>query len=177
VGTILKLTPQINDGHTITLEISLESSELVQGATGDAGSPITNTRSFKTSVRVEDGATIVAAGMIRDTKRGGETRVPFLGRIPLIGEAFKVRNSARSQSNLMVFIRPKILADSVQATIETNQKYNLIRDAQSRQKERGELLPLLPGDKAPLLLPPPPPAAPPPASSESATKPAEPAAQ
>jgi general secretion pathway protein D len=166
VGTILKITPQINDGNTITLNISLESSELVQGATGDAGSPITNSRSFTTSVRVEDGSTIVAAGMIRDSKRSGESRVPFLGRIPLIGQAFKVRNGTRTQSNLMVFIRPKILADSVQATIETNQKYNLIRDAQRKQNDTRDLLPLLPGDKPPQLPPTQPPA--PPAGSAPA---------
>ncbi len=186
VGTILKITPQINDGNTITLNISLESSELVQGATGDAGSPITNSRSFTTSVRVEDGSTIVAAGMIRDSKRSGESRVPFLGRIPIIGNAFKVRNGTRTQSNLMVFIRPRILADSVQATLETNQKYNLIRDAQRQQNDRRELIPLLPGDKPPQLpaaqppaLPGPPaggapsPGAPPPATTTPVPAPGE----
>lgn len=169
VGTTLKITPHINSGTAMTLDIELESSELA-GATGDAGSAITNTRSFKTSVRVEDGATIVAAGMIRDSKVTGETRVPFLGRIPLIGELFKQRSGKRNQTNLMVFIRPKILTDGLQATIETNQKYNLIRNAQLEQGEHGELLPILPFDKPPQLPPasappPQPPAAPAPADA------------
>ena len=51
--------------------------------------------------------------------------MPFLGRIPLIGELFRVRSGKREKTNLMVFIRPKILADGVQSAIETNAKYNI----------------------------------------------------
>jgi general secretion pathway protein D len=158
VGTILKVTPQLNGGNAMTLKIELESSELA-GAVGDAGSQITNKRSIKTTVMIEDGGIIVIGGLIRDTKTTGETRVPFLGRIPLIGELFKTRNGTRAKSNLMVFIRPKIMSDSVQATIETNSKYNAIRDLQRRQNGKLDLMPLLPFDAPPQL----PPATPPPA--------------
>jgi len=174
VGTILKITPQVNGGNAMTLKVEVESSELT-GKTGDAGSAITLKRSFKTEVLVEDGATVVVAGLIRDTKATGETRVPFLGRIPLIGEAFKTRNATREKSNLMVFIRPKILADSLQSAVETNAKYNLIRDAQIKQGNTFEVLPLLPFDKPPQL--PPMPAAPAPAapSPPATTSPVPPA--
>jgi general secretion pathway protein D len=164
VGTILKITPQVNGGNAMTLKVEVESSELT-GKTGDAGSAITLKRSFKTEVLVEDGATVVVAGLIRDTKSTGETRVPFLGRIPLIGELFKTRNATREKANLMVFIRPKILKDGLQTSIETNAKYNLIRNEQIRQGDTHEVLPLLPFDKPPQLPPaPPPPAAPAPAA-------------
>lgn len=159
VGTKLKITPQLNGSDAMTLTIELESSELA-GQSGDAGSAITNVRKFKNTVLVRDGETIVVGGMIRNSKRSGQSRVPFLSRIPLIGEAFKVKNGQREESNLMVFLRPRILADSVQATIETNQKYNLIRDAQIKQGESRELLPILPFDKPPQLPPPPEPATP-----------------
>jgi general secretion pathway protein D len=169
VGTILKITPQINGGNAMTLKVEVESSELT-GKTGDAGSAITLKRSFKTVVLVEDGATVVVAGLIRDTKSTGETRVPFLGRIPLIGELFKTRNATREKTNLMVFIRPKIMTDSLQSAIETNSKYNLIRDAQIRQGNTHDVLPLLPFDKPPQLPPAPPlPAAPPPAAPATTT--------
>jgi general secretion pathway protein D len=158
VGTILKVTPQLNGGNSMTLKIDLESSELA-GQAGDAGSLITNKRSIKTSVMIESGGTIVIGGLIRDSKVTGETRVPYLGRIPLIGELFKTRNGKRAKSNLMIFIRPKILTDSVQATIETNAKYNAIRDLQRMQNSQIDVLPLLPFDDAPEL----PPVAPPPA--------------
>ena len=155
VGTILKITPQINGGDAMMLKIDLQSSEL-SGSSGDAGSLIKNTRSVKTTVLIEDGGTIVIGGQIRDSKTGGESRVPFLGRIPIIGEAFKTRSTKRTKSNLMVFIRPKIMADGVQTAIETNSKYNSIRDAQLDQGPKGELIPLLPFDKKPELPPAPP---------------------
>ncbi|MFO1504361.1 MAG: type II secretion system secretin GspD [Steroidobacteraceae bacterium] len=175
VGTILKITPQINGGNAMTLKVEVESSELT-GKTGDAGSAITLKRSFKTEVLVENGATVVVAGLIRDAKNTGETRVPFLGRIPIIGEAFKTRNGTREKTNLMVFIRPKIMTDSLQSAIETNSKYNLIRDAQIKQGNTHEVLPLLPFDKPPQLPPAPPVPAPTPWPAPSSASPPPPAA-
>jgi general secretion pathway protein D len=175
VGTILKITPQINDANTLTLAIELESSGLA-GKLGDAGSAITNKRSFKTTVRVENGATLVVAGMIRNAKTNTENRVPFLSRIPLIGQAFKVRNGTRVQQNLMVFIRPRIVTDGVQATVETNQKYDFMREQQRSMGDKSELIPLFPFDKSPQLPPlQQPPAAPPPASTTPVPAPGEPA--
>ena len=177
VGTIVKITPQINDANTVTLTIELESSGLT-GKLGDAGSAITNKRSFKTTVRVENGSTLVVAGMIRNSKTNTENRVPFLSRIPLIGQAFKVRNGSRVQQNLMVFIRPRIVTDGVQATIETNQKYDFMREQQKKLGDKSEILPLFPFDKPPQLpplAPPAPAAAPPPATTTPVPAPGEPA--
>jgi general secretion pathway protein D len=103
---------------------------------------------------IEDGGIVVLGGLISDQNIRGESRVPFLGRIPIIGLAFKTRNSDRNKSNLMIFIRPKILRDGVQAAYETDAKYNAIRDEQGRLGGR-EILPLLPGPKP--KLPPAPP--------------------
>nr|PZN61400.1 MAG: hypothetical protein DIU62_13475 [Pseudomonadota bacterium] len=150
IGTTLTITPQINDGGTMTLDISLESSELTN-STGDANSRITTKRMLDTKVRVEDGQTIVLGGMVRNVSLRNETRVPFLGRIPLIGELFKTRGSERQQRMLMVFIKPTILHDATQTGNTTRTKYNLIREQQIRQGERRELLPLLPGTTQPQL--------------------------
>ncbi len=156
VGLILKVTPQItNEGDTLVMKIELESSEL-SGESGDAGSLITLKRSVKTNVLIEDGGTIVIGGLIRDADVNGESRVPFLGRIPLIGEAFRVRSGKRAQTNLMIFIRPKILADGISSAIETNSKYNQIRDVQMRMNSKVELIPLMPGITKPELPPAPP---------------------
>ncbi len=150
IGTTLTITPQINDGGTMTLDIQLESSELA-GLTGDAGSQITNNRALDTKVRVENGQTIVLGGMVRNSSSRSETRVPFFGRIPLIGELFKTRGGENRQRMLMVFIRPTVLNDSTQISNATRTKYNLIRDQQIRQGDRREVLPLLPGTPAPRL--------------------------
>jgi general secretion pathway protein D len=70
--------------------------------------------------------------------------VPWLGRIPLIGELFKVRGGQRQQKMLMVFIRPRILTDRLQADAETHGKYNDIREQQIQQGQKRPLIPLLP---------------------------------
>ena len=167
VGTILKITPQINEGDSVMLKIEQESSSIAATSSG-AVDLVTNKRTISTHVLIEDGGTVVLGGLIQDSQTGGEQRVPFLGRIPVIGEAFKSRSAKKTKTNLMVFIQPRILRDGLDAAFETNQKYNYMRDQQRKLGPQREVLPLLPGTPRAILpeLPPaPPPAAPAPAPS------------
>ncbi len=150
VGTILKITPQINDSGSVLMKIEQEASSLAQGTSG-AVDLITNKRTINTKVLVDDGGVIVLGGLIEDNLREGENRVPFLGAIPLIGELFKTRSVKKVKTNLMVFIRPTIIRDGVEAAFETNSKYNLIRD-QQLQRGNGNVR-MLPGEKQPTLAP------------------------
>jgi general secretion pathway protein D len=172
VGTILKITPQINaEGALVQMKIELESSSLT-GDSGDANSLITNKRTISTNVLIEDGGIIVLGGLIQDSDIRGEQRVPYLGRIPVIGALFKTRSRQTDKTNLMVFIRPKILRDGVSTALETGAKYNYIRDEQrAAGRPKSEVLPLLPYSKEPRLPPLPPPdiPGPPPAPLDSAT--------
>ena len=145
VGTLLKVTPQINEGDSVMLKIEQESSSIAASSAG-AVDLITNKRTISTRVLIEDGGTVVLGGLIQDSQTGGEQRVPFLGRIPVIGEAFRTRSAKKNKTNLMVFIQPRILRDGLDATLETNQKYNYIRDEQRRLGPQREILPLLPGE-------------------------------
>lgn len=150
VGNILKITPQINEGTAVQLKIEQENSNLTQGVTG-AVDLITNKRTISTTVLVEDGGMIVLGGLISDSANEGESRVPILGNIPIIGELFKTRNGTKEKRNLMVFIRPTILRDGVAAAITTSAKYNVLRD-QQLQRTKGRVT-LLPGERQPLLPP------------------------
>jgi general secretion pathway protein D len=150
VGTILKITPQINEGNAVMLKIEQESSSIAATSTG-AVDLITNKRTISTHVMIEDGGTVVLGGLIQDSQTGGEQRVPFLGRIPVVGEAFRTRSAKKTKTNLMVFIQPRILRDGLDATIETNQKYNYIRDQQLRLGPQREVLPMLPGERRAIL--------------------------
>jgi len=159
VGTILKITPQVNaQGALVQMKIELESSSLT-GDSGDANSLITNKRTISTNVLIEDGGIIVLGGLIQDSDIRGEQRVPYLGRIPVLGALFKTRSRQTDKTNLMVFIRPKILRDGATTALETGAKYNYIRDEQrATLRPKSEVLPLLPFSKEPLLpqIPPPP---------------------
>jgi general secretion pathway protein D len=154
VGTILKITPQVNEGGALVqLKINIESSAL-SGTTGDANSAITNKRTIDTNVLIEDGGIVVLGGLIQDGDTRGEQRVPYLGRIPVLGELFKTRSRKREKRNLMVFIRPKILRDGLAAALETDAKYNYMRQEQLRgAPPRTEVLPLIPFTPQPVLPP------------------------
>lgn len=150
VGNILKITPQINEGTSVQLKIEQENSSVTQGIAG-AVDLITNKRTISTTVMVDDGGLIVLGGLITDTALESESRVPILGSIPIIGELFKTRSGSKEKRNLMVFIRPTILRDGVAAAVETNAKYNVLRNQQLLRK-RGRVT-LLPGEQQPLLPP------------------------
>ena len=152
VGTILKITPQINVDGAVLLKISQESSSLAASSSG-AVDLITNKRTINTTVLIEDGGTIVLGGLIQDTQTTGEQRVPYLGRIPLVGELFRTRSAKKSKTNLMVFIQPRVLHNVVEGATETNSKYNYMRDQQRMIGPHGEILPLLPGVPRSLLPP------------------------
>src|SRR5882672_7165470 len=110
VGTILKVTPHINEGNSVQLKIEQEDSSPGAKLT-DSADISTNKRSIKTTVLIEDGGIIVLGGLMSDTVTQSEDRVPVLGAIPLLGNLFKSRSGSRQKKNLLVFIRPKILRD------------------------------------------------------------------
>jgi general secretion pathway protein D len=162
VGTILKITPTISaEGSQVMLKISIESSSLGQKPAG-AVDLVTNKRTVSTTVLIEDGGIVVLGGLIEDDTTKGETRVPYLGNIPLLGLLFKTRNQTSAKTNLMIFIRPKIMRDANQAAYETELKYNYMQDQQQPifHTPAHDIPPLLPGTppgKLPALPPPPPP--------------------
>lgn len=134
VGTSLQITPKINRGSGVTLQITQEQSSISAGAAG-AVDLVTNSRTITTSVFVDDGDILVLGGLIDDQLRESEQRVPVLGKIPGLGWLFRSRTTDRVKTNLMVFIRPRILRDSMDARFETNAKYNYMREEQLRQDE------------------------------------------
>jgi len=147
VGTILTVTPQVNNkGDSVLLKIEIESSSIAGSSTG-AVDQTTNKRTISTAVQIPDGGTLVLGGLIQDTTKNGEQRVPFLGRIPLLGELFRTRDTSKTKTNLLVFIQPTVLRDDEHAAIETNEKYNYIRDEQRKLNRESTLLPLQPFQK------------------------------
>ncbi len=158
VGLSLKLTPQINEGDAVRLKIAQEISSLLPSSA--AVDLITSNRSINTTVIVQDGATLVLGGLIQDQVSEKQQRVPILGRIPLLGALFRHNETTKAKTNLMVFIKPTILRDNVQAAFETNSKYNYIRDQQLLTKPKNvRLMPLTPRTVLPEI-----PAAEPPAA-------------
>jgi len=141
IGVKLTITPQINEGDSLLLKINQEISNIAQSAEG-AVDLITNERIIETTVIVDDGQILVLGGLLEDVLRESEQRVPFLGSIPGLGALFRTRTTDKVKTNLLVFIRPKILRDAATVTSETNAKYNYIREV-LRQSE-GDGIQLMP---------------------------------
>lgn len=133
VGITLKVKPQINEGNTVQMEIEQEVSNISE--TAQAADLVTNTRSLNTTVLVEDGQTLVLGGLIDDTLRTREEKVPLLGDIPVLGRLFSYETTSTAKQNLMVFMQPRILRELDEADHYTREKYDLIRDEQLSRAE------------------------------------------
>jgi general secretion pathway protein D len=169
VGTILKVTPHINEGNSVQLKIEQEDSSPGAKLT-DSADISTNKRSIKTTVLIEDGGIIVLGGLMSDTVTQSEDRVPVLGAIPLLGNLFKSRSGSRQKKNLLVFIRPKILRDADATETTSEGKYEEVREAE-KKLGKGHIN-LLPGEKQPVIPVIPPKSALPPPSPPAITNPA-----
>lgn len=135
VGLTLNITPQINEGDTIKMEIEQETSSLeASAATLAASDLITNTRKIQTIVMVENDQILVLGGLIEDEFRDRTQKTPVLGDIPIIGRLFRSDNTTKTKKNLMVFIHPVILEDEATANAFTDRKYGYMR---ARQLEAG----------------------------------------
>jgi general secretion pathway protein D len=150
IGVKLSITPQINEGNSMVLDISQEISSIAQSA-GGAVDLITNQRIIETTVIVDDGEILVLGGLLEDVLRESDQRVPILGSIPLLGNLFRSRKTEKVKTNLMIFIRAEILRDASQTAMETNAKYNFIREVQ--RGNQGNDVALMPGQNRPMLPP------------------------
>ena len=138
IGISLKVKPQINEGSTITMDIEQEVSNISGSSTG-AVDIVTNKRSIKTTVQLEDGELLVLGGLIDETVVESEQKVPGLGDIPIIGALFRTSRATTVKQNLLVFIRSSIIKDPEKARQLSQRKYNFIRDKQLQGIEAGKI--------------------------------------
>ena len=146
VGIKLSIKPQVNEGDAVRLDIEQEVSNINGTTPVDI---IFATRQVKTSVMVGSGETVVIGGLIDENVQESESKVPFLGDIPLIGRLFKSTANTTSKRNLMVFIRPTIIRDDRSLTRISGRKYGYMRARQLERAERG--IDLMPNARIPVL--------------------------
>lgn len=130
VGITLRITPQINAGNTVRLQIEHEISNVADIAIQAASDIITDKRSIQTTVEVDDGQIIVLGGLIRDDVVGTVEWVPILGKIPLVGALFRRKSKDAVKTNLMIFLQPRIVRTTADLSVPTQEKYDFIRDEQ-----------------------------------------------
>jgi general secretion pathway protein D len=110
-GIILNITPRINDGGRVLLDIEQEVSTAVQTTTSGIISPTIQQRRIKTTVSVDDGNCIVLGGLIQDKATNTRDQAPLVGDIPIFGNLFKHKNDNIQRTELLIAITPKIVRD------------------------------------------------------------------
>lgn len=130
VGIELDVTPQINAGDEVRLDLRQEVSSIAGPVSKDFSELIINKREIKTTVTVKSGEIIVLGGLLDDNERRTIQKIPLLGDIPVLGELFKSRGKSHVKTNLMVFIRPTILRSYDDRQALTARRYGVIREAQ-----------------------------------------------
>ena len=138
VGLILTVTPHINEGDSVRLDLKQEISALAPSVQG-AVDLITTKRELTTSVLVPDGGMLVLGGLTSEDSSQNVQGVPGLSRIPLLGNLFKSRRSGHTKRQIMIFLRPIILRDAATEAAVSNEKYNFLRAEQLKMRENREL--------------------------------------
>jgi len=148
VGLTLTVTPHINSGDAVRLELHQEVSNLLPPVQG-AVDLVTNKREVKTTVLVKNDSLLVLGGLISDNVKDSVQKVPGLGEIPLIGNLFRYRSNDHAKQDLMVFLHPRILKDAQNEAELSGEKYNFIRTEQLRMRENIETI--TPRSQQPML--------------------------
>lgn len=139
VGLTLKVTPQINDGDVIRLQLEQEVSAVKDTATAGTTDIVTTKRSVKTVVLANDGQVIVTGGLIADDVNKSVQKVPLLGDIPLLGVLFRAKTGKQSKRNLLLFLQPTIIRDGAAAAKMSDRKYQSLRSLNLGIDENGQL--------------------------------------
>jgi general secretion pathway protein D len=108
-GVILRVTPRVNKSGMVILEVSQEVSDVVPTTTSGIDSPTIQQRKFNSTVAVKDGETIALGGLIRETKSRSGSGLPFLRRIPWLGELFGSTTRGSRRTELIVLMTPKVI--------------------------------------------------------------------
>jgi type IV pilus assembly protein PilQ len=123
-GIQLDIVPWISQSGQITAEITPNVSNSEK--TNNEGYPNVSTRSITTTVRLNDGETLVLGGLVKNQETAFNYKIPILGDIPILGIFFKHSGKTRTKSNLVVFITPHIVTDNQHIDLEREiEKYDL----------------------------------------------------
>jgi general secretion pathway protein D len=131
VGVLLNVRPQINQGGTITLQIYQEDSSVDSSTANQAGGYTIAKRSLQTTVLANDGQIIVLGGLISDNYTNGNSRLPWVSRIPVLGSLFSYETKSRNKTNLLIFLRPVVIKDEQTLRDISSSRYSYLRNSMS----------------------------------------------
>jgi len=126
-GVVLSITPVVNSSRRVELNISQEVSDAQANDTSDIQSPLILTRGITTTLSIDDGETVMLAGLISENFSLGDSGVPYLKDVPILGNLFKTQSRSRTKTELIVLLTPYI--------IDSRDTSRAVRDAFRSQLE------------------------------------------
>ncbi|MBL1435160.1 MAG: type II secretion system secretin GspD [Rhodobacteraceae bacterium] len=136
-GIILTVVPRVNSSGSVTLEIEQEVSSVVQTTTSGIDSPTIRQRKISTTVVVNDGESLALGGLIQERNTLNRRQVPILGKIPFFGNIFKNKTDKIVRTELIIFIRPRVVRDVNEAREVTAEFRNKLTFDSAIKKRRG----------------------------------------
>ncbi|WP_368736591.1 type II secretion system secretin GspD [Bradyrhizobium campsiandrae] len=115
-GIILRVLPRANANGNVVLDIEQEISSVAAGSANSL-TPTISQRRVKSSIAVTSGQTVLLAGLISETENKQRQGIPVLDSIPGMGDAFAHQTNARARTELILFIRPTVIKDGVDAHV------------------------------------------------------------
>ena len=135
IGIKLEVKPQINEANSVALFIRQEVSSIAGSQLPNSSDLITNKREIETTVLADNGEILVLGGLISEEIQESVNKVPLLGDLPILGALFRSSAKSVQERNLMIFLRPTILRDSITTKDLSEEKFNLIRAKQLLKEE------------------------------------------
>jgi general secretion pathway protein D len=120
-GVILKVTPRVNQGGMVMMDISQEVSDVAETDTSTIDSPTIQQRKINSTVAVQDNETIALGGLMKDSRTNGKSGVPYLKDIPVLGNLFRSTQNKVTKTELMVLITPHVVDNLQKARTVTEE--------------------------------------------------------
>jgi len=135
-GTTLQITPRVNPGGLVYMDVAQEITTPGTPATSGGNPPISQ-RSLNTQVAVQSGQTVLLGGLIREDNGTNNTGVPLLSSVPVVGNLFKSSTKSRNRTEIIVLITPRVIYNNEDAqtiTQEYQDKFESLAPLRAKQK-------------------------------------------
>lgn len=136
-GVILTVTPHITEGGMVAMTVRQEVSDKSTDRTvGDRTYPSFTKREAETSIVAKDRQTLVIGGLIQERKDRTDSGIPFLSKIPVLGNLFKFSTRIDGKTELIILITPRVISDSAQASLATDEVRDKLEDLKNQLKNK-----------------------------------------
>ncbi|MBT6277015.1 MAG: type II secretion system protein GspD, partial [Chromatiales bacterium] len=136
-GVLLAVTPRVNAGGLVIMDIEQEVSDIAAGTAG-VGNPTIQQRKINSTVAVQSGQTVVLGGLIRENRSLSHSGIPLLNRMPVVGHLFGSTDTQRRRTELVVLITPRAVRNAGEASRITNEFRQKMRSLRPSEEPKAE---------------------------------------